>query len=102
MLLPAVNAAREAARRTQSMNNLKQIGLCTIMYTDDNNGLFPTRTSASGRWIDVLFDYKSDGRLGVRGEATIGREEQGASRRVGCRRGKDERGEQQRRQSRHR
>ena len=36
MLLPALSAARERARATACVNNLKQMGLTATMYRDDN------------------------------------------------------------------
>jgi prepilin-type N-terminal cleavage/methylation domain-containing protein len=40
LLLPAINAAREAARRAQCMNNAKQLGLAAINY-QESLGRFP-------------------------------------------------------------
>ena len=52
MLLPALAAAREKARRTSCINNLKQMGIGLESYSGDYAGYFPSWVGWPGRDFD--------------------------------------------------
>ncbi len=49
LLLPAVQAARGAARRTQCLHQLREIGLAVHLHLDTHNGEFPRSTHSATR-----------------------------------------------------
>lgn len=52
-LVPAVNSARERAKATKDMSNLRQIGTATQLYMNDNNGVL---FSTTGSWMSQLYN----------------------------------------------
>jgi prepilin-type processing-associated H-X9-DG protein len=68
MAIPAVSAAREAARRAQSANNLKQISLCLFTY-ESATGRFPARANFDQQgkpllsWRVHILPYMEQGAL---------------------------------------
>ena len=68
LLLPAIQAAREAARRTQCVNNLKQIGLALQNYHDTHRnfpyGSFNLREvwpSTGSNWRALILPFMEQG-----------------------------------------
>ena len=60
MLLPALTNARETAKQSACLQNLKQIGLAILLYATDNNGWAnctgkpDVNPSSTGKWRDAI------------------------------------------------
>ncbi len=64
LLLPAVQAAREAARRTECLNKCRQIGLAVHNYHDARKELPPSRiVDYMLTWAGVILPYIEQGNI---------------------------------------
>jgi len=57
LLLPALSRAKARARATACLNNVRQIGLAAVMFTDDNNGVLPRSEHQGQSWVATLIPY---------------------------------------------
>ena len=57
MLLPALSRAKQKAKATQCMSNLKQLGLGCALYALDNRDALPETSHQTASWIGKLADY---------------------------------------------
>ena len=74
LLLPAVQAAREAARRSSCQNNLRQIGLATQNFHDSRNAFPPLRIAGAEGWATfwvLIMPYMEQGTLYDRWDLTL-------------------------------
>ncbi len=67
ILFPVFARAREKARQTSCLSNVKQVGLGMIMYLQDYDELFPPAiNSGSGRyWMEAIMPYVKNQQLFV-------------------------------------
>src|SRR5437667_10540446 len=69
LLLPALAKAKAKAKQTACINNLRQIGIATIMYLSDNNGRYPGSYSVVAAvyaaWPVRLFSQLGTHRAGL-------------------------------------
>src|SRR6187399_2417247 len=71
LLLPAVQAAREAARRTQCLNQLLQWSKAIHVYESTKNQLPPGSSSSPRQtWVPHLWAYVEDGPLASANDLT--------------------------------
>lgn len=60
MLLPALNRARESARRIKCLNNVRQISVASHLYAADHREVFPSGDTIANWAVELFPEYTED------------------------------------------
>jgi prepilin-type processing-associated H-X9-DG protein len=69
ILMPSLSRARQQSQRIQCMSNMRQIGMATMQYTNENKGWFPRAAGGGSAFDDWIYwdsaraTTRNDGRL---------------------------------------
>src|SRR4051812_2852977 len=69
ILMPSLSRARQQGQRIQCMSNMRQIGMATMQYTNENKGWFPRAAGGGSAFDDWIYwdsaraTTRNDGRL---------------------------------------
>ncbi len=88
LLLPAVQAAREAARRSSCLNNMRQVGLALMNYESTKGKLPEGATQRTGvstnptqfSWVTLIMPYIEEASVFAQADWTIPLAERAASK----------------------
>ena len=57
MLLPALSKAKARGQAMSCLNNVRQVGVSAMMFSDDNDGKFPGSEHTGETWVASLLPY---------------------------------------------
>ena len=63
ILFPVFARARENARRTSCLSNIKQMGLGMMQYVQDYDDIYPTHYNGTQRWPQMMNPYVKSNQL---------------------------------------
>src|SRR5258708_12832005 len=62
ILFPVFAQAREKARQASCQSNLRQLGLATLMYSQDYDGTYPIAQYADSTGVEYWFAHGASGK----------------------------------------
>lgn len=63
ILFPVFTRARENARRTACISNLKQLGMGMMQYMQDYDEVYPTHYNGTQRWPQMMMPYTKSAQI---------------------------------------